>query len=356
MKVRTLAVVLASFLTAVAIILFAEQFIRFAPLGGKNVLITDQNITLCRRSVDRVFVVDEEGRVCKWQEVDYGTGCCPPVLNGLREDSCQECKVNCCGIYAYCVSCCLQPQNPMQPNFSSPDFTPVDKFDYCRTVCRTSSRSVINENQWKSDLKYCFPNQLTPLPSKPIPSETPLDEKTTGFREKIISFASVLPTKTDDYLNDDKQKSTKPPEPTTTVPTPQIFPDEDMEVTLSEIAENQKKQETLLEKLEEKMKKLVEENQHLAQENKNLSEKLEQVTKGKLELEITKDKQNRTIELQLEQNMRTDIKKGNDSKSREGGSNTSDASWTRCNSRFLTLVLIGGLWILNMDRNTIQVH
>jgi len=152
MKVRTLAVTIAAFLTAVAIILAADLvFKRLFPEVPPPV----SQLSLCRRSVDRVFVVDEKGRVCKWQDVNYKTGCCP---DEQLTDGCIQCRDNCCGVYVYCISCCLQPKNPIQPNFSNPEMN-IDKFDYCRGVCRTSSRSVINENQWKSELKYCFPNQ-----------------------------------------------------------------------------------------------------------------------------------------------------------------------------------------------------
>lgn len=43
------------------------------------------------------------GNVCKWQEVDYYTGCCASSGPGLG-----HCSETCCSEYAHCVSRCMK--------------------------------------------------------------------------------------------------------------------------------------------------------------------------------------------------------------------------------------------------------
>jgi len=166
MKVRSLAVILSALLITVALVLIANRVV--AKVAGSK---TEKNQTQddrdkfalveaeCRRTIDRNYVADERGRVCTWKTVDYRTGCCPvPEIESspLIEYSCHFCFQNCCSVYAYCVSCCLNPSNQM---VAVPGQKSNDKFDYCLAACRTSSLSVVNEKQWKSPMKYCYPKE-----------------------------------------------------------------------------------------------------------------------------------------------------------------------------------------------------
>jgi len=301
MKVRTLAITVAAFLSAVAILLIVDHVYRTLYLDPVPVVILREPV-LCRRSVDRVFVADEKGRVCKWQDVNYETGCCP---DDQSTEACLECKENCCSIYAYCISCCLQPSNPMQqPNFSTPEPNP-DKFEYCRVVCRTSSRSVINENQWISELKYCFPTEDFPfLLPKEIPSLVINHESEDGetLENMILEKGHTeFMISTQDGLNLGMGKVGEKVEKSMELVKFQEEPESEIregegegefEGTLDEIAKMQKSQENLLEQLGEQMKKLVAENNHLTEENKSLLDKLEEVTKkGRLEELKTKQPQ-----------------------------------------------------------------
>jgi len=313
MKVRTLAVTVSSFLTAVAILLVVDYI-------AKTILPEPVPVpvfpALCRRSVDRVFVADEKGRVCKWQDVNYETGCCP---DDQSTDACQECKENCCSIYAYCISCCLQPANPMQhPNFSTPEPNP-DKFEYCRVVCRTSSRSVINEKQWISELKYCFPTHDFPLLVKDLPSFVISKDASDEAEELADSLIlgqghTEFIYNTKDGLKLGMDKIGEKPELSTelvTVPEAKEKSKTDkggLEGTLEEITTMQKTQEMLVEKLGEQMKtqeqlmqKLVEENEKLAEENKNLTDKLEEVNKGRLEEVRTQQQKEKEEEEKIEE-------------------------------------------------------
>jgi len=215
------------------------------------------------------------------------TGCCPDD----NTDGCLKCKDNCCNVYAYCISCCLQPKHPIQPNFSNPEMN-IDKFDYCRGVCRTNSRSVVNENQWKSDLKYCFPYQNYYISSQSISLEEDDGDNSMG---KFISEQMVGDLKENTRLEGEElgdkgimkesgggktnEKSEKVVE---------NDPENDVDVI-----------ENLLEKVDEKMRKLVEENEHLTEENQNLvkeikilADKLEKLEeqKGKGLIESTRER------------------------------------------------------------------
>jgi len=298
MKVRTLAVTIAAFLSAVAIILTAAILFKFL-FPDVPAPVPSSDIIGCRRSVDRGHVVDEKGRVCKWEEVNYKkTGCCPDD----NTDGCLQCKDNCCSVYAYCISCCLQPKYPIQPNFSNPEMN-IDKFDYCRGVCRTNSRSVVNENQWKSELKYCFPYQNIYLSSQSVPLE-----EEDGDVESMGNFISeqnkVGDLRAKPRLGEesgDKGKINESGGKINEISEEDVILDRTPENNVKNDLENDVDViENLLEKVDEKMKKLIEENEHLTEENQNLVkeikiladklEKLEAQKKEKGLFESTREK------------------------------------------------------------------
>jgi len=287
MKVRTLAVTLSSLLSAIGIILVADHLVQtlFPGYSSFPLVPEQEQQKTCRNAVDREFVVDEKGRVCKWQSLDYITGCCPDLEPGPQEteiNNCEQCKENCCAIYAYCVSCCLQPGNNFSVN--SEDAKSTDKFNYCRTVCRTNSGSVINENQWKSDLKYCFPNQNPTKSTSDVPMKNIEEDRIDGEGNELLVVENFKHVN-DGYLSNSLLTESKE---ISSMTDPKELSREDLgengdfDLILGDIANAQKKQGDLLGKLEEKIKKMAEENQHLMEENKSLSDKLAQFKKGRL--------------------------------------------------------------------------
>ncbi|XP_072026615.1 SREBP regulating gene protein-like [Amphiura filiformis] len=125
------------------------------------------NITTCRNSVQgRVLLVDEKGYVCKRNSV-LASGCCDSEAEGSKQHSCDGCLGNgCCGIYEYCVSCCLQPDKEIvlqgvlgkaSNTFKLLFQSVADHFELCLTKCRTSSESVQHENTYRDpSAKYCY--------------------------------------------------------------------------------------------------------------------------------------------------------------------------------------------------------
>ncbi|KAH8235816.1 hypothetical protein KR032_008151 [Drosophila birchii] len=121
----------------------------------------------CRNSVQgRRLLADERGLVCRRKEV-LPNGCCNAELPNVGYYSCRTCNAttHCCGLYEYCVSCCLHPgQQPLlervlrSPNTSKYIFASVtDHFELCLVKCRTNSHSVAHENKYRDPAaKYCY--------------------------------------------------------------------------------------------------------------------------------------------------------------------------------------------------------
>ncbi|EDW51476.1 GM22548 [Drosophila sechellia] len=121
----------------------------------------------CRNSVQgRQWLADERGFVCRREEV-LTNGCCNLELPGIGYYSCRTCNTSthCCGVYEYCVSCCLHPgQQPLlervlqAPNTPKYIFASVtDHFELCLVKCRTNSHSVEHENKYRDPAaKHCF--------------------------------------------------------------------------------------------------------------------------------------------------------------------------------------------------------
>ncbi|XP_017013814.2 SREBP regulating gene protein [Drosophila takahashii] len=121
----------------------------------------------CRNSVQgHRLLADERGFVCRREEL-LATGCCNPELPGIGYYSCRTCNASshCCGVYEYCVSCCLHPgQQPLlervlrAPNTPKYIFASVaDHFELCLVKCRTNSHSVEHENKYRdAAAKHCY--------------------------------------------------------------------------------------------------------------------------------------------------------------------------------------------------------
>jgi len=136
------------------------------------------------------MVTDNRGYTCLRKDIDQSSGCC---LNFTKNDealdtrarySCADCdlKYQCCKVFEYCVSCCLGTFN--EPEESTKLMKAMqqkggifraveDLFDLCLVKCRTSSKSVVHENSYRSDLKYCFGEKDPPLIARQIVLATP---------------------------------------------------------------------------------------------------------------------------------------------------------------------------------------
>lgn len=75
--------------------------------------LTNDLTSTCRNSVQgKILLIDDRGFVCSRSDLIGSTGCCNIELPNTRLYSCDTCdeKTNCCSIYEYCVSCCLNPE------------------------------------------------------------------------------------------------------------------------------------------------------------------------------------------------------------------------------------------------------
>lgn len=122
---------------------------------------------ICRNSVQgKQLLVDDRGYVCQRTDV-LKNGCCDTDADATVRYSCHSCRDNnCCIIYEYCVSCCLDPGKrdmlelvlsklSAEENVLFRSLT--DDYELCLTKCRTSSHSVLHENSYKDPAhKHCF--------------------------------------------------------------------------------------------------------------------------------------------------------------------------------------------------------
>ncbi|XP_028167438.1 UPF0454 protein C12orf49 homolog [Ostrinia furnacalis] len=126
---------------------------------------------ICRNSVQgRSLLVDDRGYVCHRNDV-MRNGCCDHYADSSQRYSCDTCTdTNCCIIYEYCVSCCLDPKkrdllevvlSKLSAEESVLFRTLSDDYELCLTKCRTSSHSVLHENSYKDPThKHCFGQEL----------------------------------------------------------------------------------------------------------------------------------------------------------------------------------------------------
>ncbi|KAL3273754.1 hypothetical protein HHI36_015182 [Cryptolaemus montrouzieri] len=122
---------------------------------------------MCRNSVQGMsLIVDDRGYICPRQEILVG-GCCNDAIPSVTQYSCDTCKLNnCCEIYEYCISCCLDPdkkemlENLLEKAAEENNLiyaSVTDHFELCLAKCRTSSKSVQHENSYRDPLsKFCF--------------------------------------------------------------------------------------------------------------------------------------------------------------------------------------------------------
>jgi len=155
---------------------FAANIIVFGgPLSPDSE--ADQKVTntlmTCRNTVQgKKFITDDKGYVCKHEALDRRTGCCK---DQTRAFSCprEYCNTTsrCCSIYEYCVACCMDPQkNKIRDDLLEITSDPIilgnrnDIFELCRSVCRTSSKSLHSQKEYRNDeIKHCFGARPPPL-------------------------------------------------------------------------------------------------------------------------------------------------------------------------------------------------
>jgi hypothetical protein len=119
---------------------------------------------------------NELGVVCHRNEIDPTTGCCQngtkPTCNQNHVTADCAAQYSCCTSFETCVSCCLRvnfdlstPQqlDVLKSSGSSKYAKPASIFDFCLMRCRTSSSSVVHQNTFRSQWKYCYGSKESPL-------------------------------------------------------------------------------------------------------------------------------------------------------------------------------------------------
>lgn len=107
----------------------------------------------------RELVTDTRGQVCRRVDV-LDTGCCDPGKT-LGSNSCRSCRrdIECCTVYEFCVSCCMGLN-------AEEMLAPLNNFDRCAHLCRTSSRSLLHGNRYRNSVfRHCFVEESKPPPS-----------------------------------------------------------------------------------------------------------------------------------------------------------------------------------------------
>eukprot|EP01121_Diplochlamys_sp_Union-15-3_P011224 TRINITY_DN322_c0_g1_i1.p1 TRINITY_DN322_c0_g1~~TRINITY_DN322_c0_g1_i1.p1 ORF type:complete len:246 (+),score=21.15 TRINITY_DN322_c0_g1_i1:65-802(+) len=129
-----------------------------------------QTLPLCRFVTGTRHVTDDRGFVCRWQDLNYTTGCCPRTEERYGCNSCNT-TAECCSSYSFCVACCLNPDLTIESaigGLSLPILKSLrsSKFELCQTLCRTSSKTVTEEHNYRSSLKYCYGDKPPPIVDK----------------------------------------------------------------------------------------------------------------------------------------------------------------------------------------------
>mmetsp|Transcript_26955 Transcript_26955/g.37981 ORF Transcript_26955/g.37981 Transcript_26955/m.37981 type:complete len:294 (+) Transcript_26955:166-1047(+) len=157
----------------------------------------------------KVYVTDDAGYSCKWKELNYETNCCKDShITLIPRYSCATCNPNslCCGVYEFCVSCCMDPSHEEirdlvleQPeNIKLRETT--DAFDYCRAVCRTNSKAIHATNQYKNSEKYCFGVEGPPLYNETVLESDTIEQHSAGVTSSAPG--STAAGKVEGYIDD----------------------------------------------------------------------------------------------------------------------------------------------------------
>jgi len=121
---------------------------------------------LCKNTFQgRSFVADQRGNLCVRENIEENSGCCNISLFNLPQECSNICdkKWNCCPEYEFCVACCIGTKSYEKITARWVEGT-EDPFELCSSKCRTSSKSVMNQNKYRSDWKFCYSeSQIPPL-------------------------------------------------------------------------------------------------------------------------------------------------------------------------------------------------
>lgn len=132
------------------------------------------------------YTIDSKGNLCYPSSLNKD-GCCETNL-GLNL-TCEQCdrSYECCKKYESCVGCCmevfLKEKRDLEAEIQ--EFLKYEEernkdiyneykrmlksktlFEWCLYRCRTSSRSLIRQNQYRGNLKFCFGRRNGPLEIK----------------------------------------------------------------------------------------------------------------------------------------------------------------------------------------------
>lgn len=119
------------------------------------------------------YVTDDRGYTCLLEAVRADgrrRGCCGTSAASTARYGCVTCDATtrCCVRYDQCVSCCLDPaleglRTSLQAARSFADYRGGvaaaafgSPFAVCAAACRSSSRSVVHENAYRSAAHHCY--------------------------------------------------------------------------------------------------------------------------------------------------------------------------------------------------------
>ncbi|KAM7359774.1 SREBP regulating gene protein [Cochliomyia hominivorax] len=122
----------------------------------------------CQNTIQGKFLItDDRGFVCNADHM-LSNGCCNVEKPSTQYYTCETCdnSTYCCGIYEYCVSCCLHPEKrpilelalEVIKGRQAMLYAQVnDQFELCVAKCRTNSHSVEHENRYRDiEHRFCY--------------------------------------------------------------------------------------------------------------------------------------------------------------------------------------------------------
>eukprot|EP00741_Cyanophora_paradoxa_P006554 tig00001024_g6344.t1 len=124
----------------------------------------------CKNTMQgQLYIADDRGRVCNREDVDWGRSECCQETPAFDKHTCKGCADGCCDIYEVCVSCCQKPENKESISGvwdslgKGTLFKGIkETFDFCALKCRTNGKSVVHENGYIDERKYCY-SKLGPV-------------------------------------------------------------------------------------------------------------------------------------------------------------------------------------------------
>lgn len=122
----------------------------------------------CRNSEQgKYLLTDDRGFVCNAEHL-LANGCCNTEMETTKYYTCESCNkaTHCCGVYEYCISCCLHPDKKAILELALDNikgrqamlYAQVnDQYELCLFKCRTNSHSVEHENRYRdASHRFCY--------------------------------------------------------------------------------------------------------------------------------------------------------------------------------------------------------